>query len=245
MSAPAIVVENLTRRFGRRLAVDRLSFEVETGRVCGFLGRNGAGKTTTIRMLMNLLHPTSGRATLLGLDPQRQSVELMRRVGYVGEAPAMHGWMKVRELVEFTAGFYAAWDRRRVGSLLDRFGIDGGQEVKSLSRGTNAQLALALALGHNPELLILDEPSTGLDPIVRRDFLEGIIQLIQEEGRTVLFSSHLVHEVERVADQVVIIEAGRLVTSTSPERLKEGSMSLEEAFVNLVGRHAPAGETAP
>jgi ABC-2 type transport system ATP-binding protein len=244
MSAPAIAVEGLTRRFGKHVAVDRLSFEVETGRVCGFLGRNGAGKTTTIRMLMNLLRPNAGRMTVLGLDPRRQTVDLMRRVGYVGETPAMHGWMRVRELVRFTAGFYKSWDDAQVASLVERFGIDPGQRVKHLSRGTNAQLALALALGHNPDLLILDEPSTGLDPIVRRDFLEGIIQLIQEEGRTVLFSSHLVHEVERVADQVVIIEEGRLVTTTSVESLKDGKMSLEEAFVKLVGRREPLKEAA-
>ena len=244
MSAPAIVVEGLTRKFGSRVAVDRLSFEVEKGRVCGFLGRNGAGKTTAIRMLMNLLRPTAGKATVLGLDPRRQTVKLMRRVGYVGEAPTMYGWMKVRELEWFTAGFYGAWDHGKVAALLDRFGLNPEQRVEQLSRGMNAQLALALALGHGPELLILDEPSTGLDPIVRRDFLEGIIQLIQEEGRTVLFSSHLVHEVERVADQVVIIEEGRLVTSTSVESLKDGRMSLEEAFVHLVGRREPAEEAA-
>jgi ABC-2 type transport system ATP-binding protein len=244
MSTSAIVVEGLTKRFGKKLAVDGLSFQVEVGRVCGFLGRNGAGKTTTIRMLVNLMRPSAGKATVLGLDPRRQFVEVMQRVGYVGETPTMHGWMKVRELAWFTAGFYDRWDRGKVASLLERFGIDPEQQVKHLSRGTNAQLALALALGHNPELLILDEPSTGLDPIVRRDFLEGIIQLIQEEGRTVLLSSHLVHEVERVADQIVVIEAGKLVTSESVESLKRGTMSLEEAFVELVGRREPAKEAA-
>ena len=146
----------------------------------------------------------------------------MQRVGYVAEAPVLYDGMKVSELVRFTARFYKSWNRERVDSLLRRFGIDEEQKVKRLSRGTYAQLALALALGGDPELLILDEPATGLDVLVRRDFLESIIQLIQQDGRTVLFSSHLVHEVERVADRVAIIDGGRLALSMRIDDLKEG-----------------------
>jgi len=145
-------------------------------------------------------------------------------------------WMRVKSLVRFTADFYPAWNHDRVNELLDRFAIHREQKIHHLSRGTRAQLALALALGGDPELLILDEPATGLDVIVRRGFLESIIQLIQQEGRTVLFSSHLLHEVERVADQVVIIDNGRLVRSGSMEELKLSTgLSLEESFVEAVG----------
>jgi len=236
MNRVAIAVEGLSKRFGRRVAVNGLTFEVPVGSVCGFLGRNGAGKTTAIRMLMNLLDPSAGRATLLGLDSRRDHTALMRRVGYVSESPVLYDWMKVAELVRFTAGFYAHWNHRRVDELIERFGIDRQQKVRHLSRGTRAQVALALALGGDPELLILDEPATGLDVMVRRDFLESIIQLIQQEGRTVLFSSHLLHEVERVADQVVIVDEGRLVRSGSLDDLKLSSgMSLEETFVEVVG----------
>jgi len=235
----AIVVENLTKRFGRRTAVEALSFQVPEGSVCGFLGRNGAGKTTAIRMLMNLARPSAGRATLLGLDSRAHHTALMQRVGYVSESPVHYDGMKVRDLVRFTASFYRAWNAPRVGELLDRFAIDRDQKVRHLSRGSNAQLALALALGGDPELLILDEPATGLDVLVRRDFLEGIIQLIQREGRTVLFSSHLLHEVERVADQVVLIDHGRLIHSGSLEELKLSmGRSLEESFVEMVGERA-------
>jgi len=237
MSQPAIAVEGLSKRFGKRAAVDGLSFEVPTGGVCGFLGRNGAGKTTAIRMLMNLTDPTAGRALLLGLDARRNHTELMARVGYVAEVPILYDWMKVRELVRFTSQFYAKWNAAAVGALLGRFGIDQGQEVRHLSRGTHAQLALSLAMGHDPELLILDEPATGLDVLVRRDFLESIIQIIQQEGRTVLFSSHLVHEVERVADQIVVIDQGRLLVSARLDDLKQqAGQSLEDIFINLVGR---------
>lgn len=235
MKRTAISVEGLSKRFGRRRAVDGLTFEVAEGSVCGLLGRNGAGKSTLIRMMMNLLDPTTGRITMLGLDSRRDHTALMRRVGYVSESPVLYESMKVKELVRFTAGFYAAWNHRRVDELLDRFAIDRDQRVRHLSRGTNAQLALALALGGDPELLIFDEPATGLDVMVRRDVLASIIQVIQQEGRTVLFSSHLLHEVERVADQVVIIDRGRLVQSGSTEELKlRTGLSLEESFVEMV-----------
>jgi ABC-2 type transport system ATP-binding protein len=241
MDQPAIRIEGLTRRFGRRLAVDHLSFEVPAGSVCGFLGRNGAGKSTAIRMMMNLLDPTAGRAMLLGLDSRRDHQALMQRVGYVGDAPTPYDWMKVRELIWFTAGFYPRWNHARIDGLLDRFGLEREQKVRHLSRGMQAQLMLLLALGGDPELLILDEPATGLDVVVRRDFLESIIQLMQNDGRTVLFSTHLLHEVERVADQIVIIEDGRLLKQGSVDDIKlDSGCSLEETFVGMVSARGRA-----
>ena len=220
MNGIAIAIEGLTHRFGKLTAVDDLRLEVPAGTVCGFLGRNGAGKTTTIQILMNLLKPGAGRVEVLGLNPERDALALRRQVGYVAENRVMYGWMRVRELVWFTGQFYETWNQARVDALIDRFGLDPDQKVKHLSRGMNAQLALALALGHEPRLLVLDEPASGLDVVVRRDFLESIIGLIQEEGRTVFLSSHLVHEVERVADRVAIIEKGRLVTEGAVDEVK-------------------------
>ena len=220
MNGTAIATEGLTHRFGKLKAVDDLHLEVPAGTVCGFLGRNGAGKTTTIQILMNLLRPTAGTAEVLGLNPATDSLALRRQVGYVAENRVMYGWMKVREIVWFTGQFYETWNQARVDGLISRFGLDPDQKVKHLSRGMNAQLALALALGHEPRLLILDEPASGLDVVVRRDFLESIIGLIQEEGRTVFLSSHLVHEVERVADRVAIIDNGRLVADGTVDEVK-------------------------
>lgn len=220
MNGTAIATEGLTHRFGKLKAVDDLHLEVPAGTVCGFLGRNGAGKTTTIQILMNLLRPTTGTAEVLGLNPAADSLALRRQVGYVAENRVMYGWMKVREIVWFTEQFYETWNQARVDGLISRFGLDPDQKVKHLSRGMNAQLALALALGHEPRLLILDEPASGLDVVVRRDFLESIIGLIQEEGRTVFLSSHLVHEVERVADRVAIIDNGRLVADGTVDEVK-------------------------
>ena len=170
MNGTAIATEGLTHRFGKLTAVDDLHLEVPAGTVCGFLGRNGAGKTTTIQILMNLLRPTAGTTEVLGLDPAADSLALRRQVGYVAENRVMYGWMKVREIVWFTGQFYETWNQARVDGLISRFGLDPEQKVKHLSRGMNAQLALALALGHEPRLLILDEPASGLDVVVRRDF---------------------------------------------------------------------------
>jgi len=220
MTDCAIRTQNLCRSFGSTLAVDDLDLEVPRGSVFGFIGRNGAGKTTTIRMLLDLLRPDSGRAEVLGLDPRERAVEIKRRVGYVSETPTLYGWMTVRELVRFTGQYYDTWNGERAAGLLRQFGLDPETRVKHLSRGMAAQLSLVLALGHDPELLILDEPSTGLDVLVRRDFLASIVHLIQEEGRTVFFSSHLVHEVERVADRVAVIEQGRLLACAPVDELK-------------------------
>lgn len=235
MNKTAIAVDGLSKRFGRRAAVDNLSFEVPDGCVCGFLGRNGAGKSTAIRLIMNLLDPTAGRITLLGLDHRRHHAALMQRVGYVSQSPVLYDWMKVSELVKFTATFYERWNHPRVAELLDRYGVDPEQKVRHLSRGTQAQVSLALALGGDPALLILDEPATGLDVVVRRDFLESVIELVQQEGRTVLFSSHLLHEVERVADHVVILDRGRLVREGRMDEIKAASgASLEKTFLEAV-----------
>ncbi len=220
MNGTAIATEGLTHRFGKLTAVDDLHLEVPAGTVCGFLGRNGAGKTTTIQILMNLLQPTAGSVEVLGLNPAADSLAIRRQVGYVAENRVMYGWMKVREIVWFTGQFYETWNQARVDGLISRFDLDPERRVKHLSRGMNAQLALALALGHEPRLLILDEPASGLDVVVRRDFLESIIGLIQEEGRTVFLSSHLVHEVERVADRVAIIDNGRLVADGTVDEVK-------------------------
>ena len=145
MKPPAIAVEGLSKRFGRRLAVDNLTFQVPAGSVCGFLGRNGAGKSTTIRMMMNLLDPSAGKVTLLGLDSRRDHTALMGRIGYVSESPALYESMKVGELVRFTAAFYRRWNGGRVDELLDRFAIDRSQRVRHLSRGTHAQLEIGRA----------------------------------------------------------------------------------------------------
>jgi len=220
MSEAVIQTEDFTRRYGRTVAVDGLNLTVERGQIFGFLGRNGAGKTTTIKTLIGLLRPTSGSVRVLGLDPVKDGIELKKRIGYVPETPQLYPWMRVREMVRFTSQFYDNWNDTHVAELLRQFGLEPERKVKNLSRGMGAQLALVLAMGHEPELLILDEPATGLDVLVRRDFLESIVQVIQQQGRTVMLSSHMVHEVERVADRVGVIEGGKLLACEDTDTFK-------------------------
>ncbi|MHB9110517.1 MAG: ABC transporter ATP-binding protein [Armatimonadota bacterium] len=215
-----IETRELTKRFGRNRAVDGLELKVPRGSVFAFLGRNGAGKTTTIRMLLHLLDKSAGEARVLGLDSVRDALEIKRRVGFVGDGQLMYDWMSVDEMIWFCKGFYQGWDDAFAAEMQKKLELPGKTKVRALSRGQQAKLALLLAMAYRPELLILDEPTTGLDVVVRRNFLEGVIELIQEEGRTVFFSSHIVHEVERVADWVGIIDNGRLIHCSPLEELK-------------------------
>jgi ABC-2 type transport system ATP-binding protein len=221
MDTPYVIETTaLTRRFGKQTAVDALTLQVPRGSVFAFLGKNGAGKTTTIRMLLNLLDRTSGAATVLGLDCVKDALAIKRRVGFVADGAMPYDWMTVDELIWFCKGFYADWDDAFAAELKGKLELPDKTRVRDLSRGQQAKLALLLAMAYRPELLILDEPTTGLDVVVRRNFLEGIIELIQEEGRTVFFSSHIVHEVERVADWVGIIDGGRLIWCSPLEEMK-------------------------
>jgi len=252
-----IETTKLTKRFGRKnLAVDSLALRVPRGSVFAFLGRNGAGKTTTIRMLLHLLDKTAGEARVLGLDSVRDALEIKRRVGFVGDGQLMYDWMTVDEMIWFCKGFYRGWNDAFAAELKMKLELPGKTKVRALSRGQQAKLALLLAMAYRPELLILDEPTTGLDVVVRRNFLEGVIELIQEEGRTVFFSSHIVHEVERVADWVGIIDNGRLIHCSPLEELKAKVKRLVMTFetvptdlakrlpnallVNAAGRQATA-----
>jgi ABC-2 type transport system ATP-binding protein len=229
-----IETHNLTRIFGKKIAVDNLSLKVPRGSVFAFLGKNGAGKTTTIRMLLNLLEKSSGEIKVLEMDPATNDIDIKRRIGYVGDGVEMSEWMKVREIIWFCKGFYEDWDDEFATDLQEKLELDSETIVKNLSRGEQAKLALLLSMAYRPELLILDEPTAGLDVVVRRDFLEGIIELIQQEGRTIFFSSHIVHEVERVADWVGIIDAGKMVCCLPLLELKENVKRISMTFDDKV-----------
>ncbi|MCL5105274.1 MAG: ABC transporter ATP-binding protein [Armatimonadetes bacterium] len=228
--AYAIETKQLTKRFGRQAAVDNLTVAVPTGSVFAFLGKNGAGKTTTIRMLMNLLDATSGDARVLGMDCGRDSFEIRKRIGYVGDNQRMYDWMTTRQIMWFCKGFRAGWNDEFASDLQKKLDLPDGKKISALSRGMQAKLALLLAMAFRPEVLILDEPTSGLDVVVRRDFIEGVIELMHEEGRTVFFSSHLVHEVERVADWVGIIDAGKLIWCSTLDELKSSVRQMVMTF---------------
>jgi ABC-2 type transport system ATP-binding protein len=244
---PIVEVRNLSRRFGSTDALAGVSLSIPRGVVFGLVGTNGAGKTTLIKHIMGLLRAQSGSVSVFGLDPVTSPTAVLSRVGYLSELNELPEWMRVDELINFTRAFYPAWDERYAQSLCQSFELEPHRIVQSLSKGQRARLGLVLALSYRAELLILDEPSSGLDPLVRRDILRAIIKTIADEGRTVLFSSHLLDEVERVADHVAIIDGGRIIQNDDLESLKSrfNRLSLNEIFLALVGsKAAPPGEHA-
>lgn len=215
-----INTRDLTKRYGQNLVLDNLTLAIPKGSVFAFLGQNGAGKTTTIRILLDLLDRTSGEAEILGLDCVRDSLAIRKRVGYVGDNQRMYDWMSVDEIIWFCKGFYPGWDDTFASDLKKKLDLPGTRKVGELSKGMQAKLALLLAMAYHPELLILDEPTSGLDVVARRDFMEGILEMFHEEGKTVFFSSHIVHEVERIADWIGIVDNGRLVWCSTMDDLK-------------------------
>ncbi len=226
---PVIRLDNVTKRFGGVAALDRVSLEVPPGVVFALLGENGAGKTTAIRILLGLTEPNSGRTEVLGLDSAASGREIRRRVGYVPEHPTLYEWMTVAEIGWFTAGFYGDGFLQRYLELADQFGLPQRRKLKALSKGMRAKVVLSLAMAHDPELLVLDEPTSGLDALVRREFLESMVDLAAA-GKTVLLSSHQINEVERVADVVAIIRQGQLVLV---ERLDELKGQIRELTITL------------
>jgi len=217
----AIETHQLSRHFDDLLAVDSISLRVPTGSVFGLLGVNGAGKSTLIKMLMGHLRPSAGTLEVLGKNPAKAPMQIRERIGYVSENRYLYDWMTVAESLRFAKAFHQKWDEEKARELLQRFELPLTKKIRELSRGNRARVCLLIALSYNPELIILDEPTSGLDPIVRRDFLENIIREIGQEGRTVLFSSHIVEEVERIADYAAIIDNGQLLSVATVEELKK------------------------
>lgn len=243
MSESVIDIKELTRRFGAMTALDSVSLSMPRGAVCGLVGANGAGKTTLIKHVLGLLRAESGSVRVFGLDPVADPVGVLSRLGYLSEENDLPGWMRVDELIRYSRAFYPAWDDAYAEELRRTFALDAAAKVNTLSRGQKARAGLLIALAYRPELLVLDEPSSGLDPIVRRDILGAIIRTIADEGRTVLFSSHLLEEVEQVADHVTMISEGRIALHAPLSALKQSYRSLDEAFVAHVGVDAaPAPE---
>ena len=226
----AVEIRNLSRRFGAKPALDDVTLAVGRGVVFGLVGENGAGKTTLIKHLLGLLKAQSGSVRVFGLDPVTHPVEVLGRIGYLSEQRDLPLWMRVDELLRYTRAFYPKWDAAYAEQLRDQFGLDPSAKVKNLSRGECAKAGLLLALAHRPDLLLLDEPSSGLDPVVRRDILEAIIRTVVDEGRTVFFSSHLLDEIERVSDQLAMMVNGRIVLSGSLDAVKDSHHRLTLRF---------------
>ena len=208
MTEPAITIQDLHFAYGRKKVLTGVNLEVPKGSIFGFLGRNGTGKTTLIKTLLGLQRAAAGRGTILGLDCFEHSLEVRKRIGYMAEDQQMYGWMRVGQIIKWVAGFYPNWDYSFTDKLTDMLRLTKNTKVKALSKGQNSSLALLLALGHHPELVVLDDPTLGLDPIARKDFLRHVIELLQSNNVTVFFSSHLLYEIEPVADHIAILDEG-------------------------------------
>jgi ABC-2 type transport system ATP-binding protein len=217
---PAIEIRGVSKRFGRKPVLDGLTMSVPAGQTFAFLGRNGAGKTTAIRMLLGLIKPDAGQIRVLGMDPQKQSLAVRRQVGYLAEDQAMFGWMRVSEMISFMAPFYPTWDAAWAKELADRFELPMRTRTRHLSKGQGVRLGLLLALAHRPKLVILDDPTLGLDPIMRKEFLRDVVTYLQGEQVTVFFSSHLLYEIDAVADSVAILDCGHIVRAAETEDLR-------------------------
>ncbi len=210
MRDTVVDVTGLSRRFGAKMALADVSLSVPRGLVFGLVGENGAGKSTLIKHLLGLWRAETGSVRVFGADPVEAPTFVLARIGYLSEQPDLPGWMRVAELLRYTQAFYPGWDMAHAERLREQFALDPAARIKTLSKGQHARLGLIAAEGHRPDLLILDEPSSGLDPIVRRDILEAIIHTVADEGRTVIFSSHLLEEVERVSDHLAMLHHGAL-----------------------------------
>lgn len=229
-----IEVDHVSHWYGRKPALDNVSFEVHRGRVFGLVGENGAGKTTLIKHLLGSLSPDGGCVRVFGIEPKRNPPAVLARVGYLSEDRDLPLWMRVRELMHYTRSFYPSWDATYAEELREQFRLDPNTRIKNLSRGEKARAGLLVALAHRPELLLLDEPSSGLDAVSRHDILGAIVRSVAEEGRTVVFSSHLLDEVERVADDVAMFHRGHLELLTSMDELRAMHQHLVVEFAEEV-----------
>jgi ABC-2 type transport system ATP-binding protein len=214
--------DQIRRAYRRGVNVlDGVSFSIEAGQVVGLLGKNGAGKTTLIRIAMGMIEPQHGKVRLFGMDPREHPIEIKRRVGYVSEDQILPPFLKVSEVIDLHRGLFPTWDDAMAIELARRFDLSPREKIGKLSKGQARQVALLCAVSHRPELLLLDEPAGGLDPAARREFLETSIQLLNEAGSTILFSSHHMTDVERMADRIVMIHEGHILIDNELDQLRE------------------------
>ncbi len=234
MNDIVLQTEGLSKFYGCNPALDHLDLQVPRGCICGFLGRNGAGKTTAIKLMLGLLNPTVGSSNLLGCDSTALTPTIRQRIGYVTEGHRLYRWMTIRSIGKFQRSFFPKqWDSRFFDDMIEYFGLSKKQKIKHLSNGQRAQVSLALTLAPNPELLIMDDPTLGLDAAIRRQFLEGMIELITRQGKTVLFSSHILADVERVADRIVVIDKGVLKANCTLEQFRAAVKKVVFSFEDL------------
>jgi ABC-2 type transport system ATP-binding protein len=241
MTEATIQIEQLVKSYGPHKVLRNVSLSIPAGQTLALLGRNGAGKTTMIRILLGVLPADSGVCRLGGFDPAVDPLKVRRSVGYLAEDQTMYGWMTPLELCRFLAPFYPSWDRELARDFLDRFEIPSQTRIGRLSKGQTVKLGLAVALAHRPAIVILDDPAMGLDPIARKEFNRDLVEHLQTSGCTVLYSSHLLDEVEAVADAVAILDRGTIVRTGTTDRLREEVKQIVLPLDSLAETPRPEG----
>ena len=241
MSDTAIRMDRIAKSFGSEQVLKDVSLTIPAGQTLALLGRNGAGKSTAIRILLGLIPADSGTVLLGGIDPVRSSTKVLSRVGYLAEDQTMYPWMTPVELFRFLAPFYPTWDTALAHHYLERFEIPKQTTIGKLSKGQSVKLGLGLALAHRPAIVILDDPAMGLDPIARKEFNRDLVEHLQVSGATVLYSSHLLEEVEAVADSVAILDRGRIVRFGSTESIRDEVKQILLPMDFAVGDLKPRG----
>jgi ABC-2 type transport system ATP-binding protein len=233
--AAVIETVELKKSYGNHEAVGGLNLSVHAGSVCAFLGQNGAGKSSTIKMLLGMIHPTSGKGSIFGhrIDKERDSLLIRQRVAFVAEDKRLYDYMSVSQIIQFTRSFFPGWNDAFQTHLLERFELPPNRKIGQLSKGMRTKLALLLGFARGCELLILDEPTEGLDPVAIEDVLQIVVSLAAQ-GTTIFFSSHQITEVEQVADQVLMIDRGKLVLDASMDRLKEQYRQIQAVFAHPI-----------
>ena len=235
MGKGCLSVKSLSKDYGQKKALAGVSLEVKEEEIMGLVGPNGAGKTTLIKLVMGLIKPSSGLVSVFGRDEKELGAEDRRRIGYIADESFFYDFMTVQQTIEFNQGFYPDWDHEKCAGLMQRFHLPPDEPVKNLSRGMKAQLALILVLAQKPDLLLLDEPLEGLDPMRRLEFLNLVLEdFMEREGRGVLISSHYLEELERLADRVAFLHEGRLLRVAEMEQLK-----VEEKTIRVVFQKEP------
>lgn len=236
---PVIKTSDLGKRYGGHDAVKDLNLVIPEGASVGLLGPNGAGKSTAIKMMLGLISPTSGEVAVLGKNPAADGAAVRSRVGYVPERQYIYGWMTVAEAIGFTRAFYPTWNDKLCTALVESFALPLGQKVANLSQGMGTKISLILALAHEPQILLLDEPTTGLDPLAREEFVSTVNDLLRDSGKTVLFSSHILSDIEQVADTIAIMCDGTLLTTRPRAELKASTKRIHVTLAHSRGRLVP------
>jgi ABC-2 type transport system ATP-binding protein len=241
-NGPAVALAGVSKRYGQATVLDDLTLTIPRGTTLGLIGPNGAGKSTTVRILMGMLAPTAGTVRVLGIDVATDAAQVRRRVGYVPERHDIYSWMTVGQVIDFTRPFYGTWDDGFCHEMVDLFELDRRKKVRQLSKGMLVKLGLLLAIAHRPELLILDEPTTGLDPIVHEDFLDGVLRSICHGRCTVLFSSHNLADIQRLADSVCILRGGKVLVQGGIDDLLASAKRVRAVLTDgHLPRWAPEG----